>query len=138
VLGGVTIAFPRGLDGHSDADVVCHVLCDASLGAVGAGDIGRRFPGTPEWRGARSLELLRLVWDELAADGWRLANADCIVIAQAPPVAPHAAQMRALVAGAMRSTADRVSVRGTSTDGLGFTGSGDGIAAQAVVLVERV
>jgi 2-C-methyl-D-erythritol 2,4-cyclodiphosphate synthase len=137
VLGGVEFDSDRGLDGHSDADVVCHVLCDASLGAAGAGDIGRLFPGTDEWRDASSLELLGIVWERLAGDGWELVNADCMVIAQAPPIAPHANEMAARVASAMRAGPDRVSVRGTSTDGLGFTGRGEGIAAQAVVLISR-
>ena len=135
VLGGVTIPFDRGLDGHSDADIVCHVLCDAALGAAGLGDIGRMFPGTPFWKGASSLDLLGRAWRLVADSGWRLGNADCMVIAQAPPIAPHVEEMRALVAEALGSTADRVSIRGTSTDGLGFTGRGEGIAAQAVASV---
>jgi 2-C-methyl-D-erythritol 2,4-cyclodiphosphate synthase len=137
VLGGVEFPGEVGLDGHSDADVVCHALCDASLGAAGAGDIGRLFPGTDEWRDARSLDLLRIAWERLSANGWALVNADCIVVAQSPRIAPQAAAMAGLVAGAMGTTADRVSIRGTSTDGLGFTGRGEGIAAQAVVLISR-
>jgi 2-C-methyl-D-erythritol 2,4-cyclodiphosphate synthase len=137
VLGGVEFASDAGLAGHSDADVVCHVLCDASLGAAGAGDIGRTFPGTPEWRDASSLELLRIAWDELAGSGWELVNADCMVVAEAPRIADRAGDMRVLLATAMRSVPERVSVRGTSTDGLGFTGRGEGIAAQAVVLISR-
>jgi 2-C-methyl-D-erythritol 2,4-cyclodiphosphate synthase len=137
LLGGVEFESEVGLAGHSDADVVCHVLCDASLGAAGAGDIGRLFPGTEEWRDAASIALLRIAWDRLAADGWELVNADCMVIAQAPRIAPRADAMAGLLAAAMRSVPDRVSVRGTSTDGLGFTGRGEGIAAQAVVLISR-
>lgn len=138
VLGGVAIPSERGLEGHSDADVVCHVLTDASLGAVGLGDIGRMFPGTAEWKDARSLDLLRIAWERLAADGWRLVNADCMVVLQAPRIAPHVDAMRERVAAAMGAEPGQVSIRGTSTDGLGFTGRGEGAAAQAVVLVERV
>jgi 2-C-methyl-D-erythritol 2,4-cyclodiphosphate synthase len=137
VLGGVTVPHPFGLEGHSDADLVCHVLLDASLGAAAAGDIGRRFPNTAEWRDARSIDLLRLAWDELAQGGWRLVNADCVLVGQAPRIAPHVDAMAAALAPAMRATADRVSVRGTTTDGLGFVGRGEGLAAQAVVLLER-
>lgn len=137
VLGGVTVPSPVGLEGHSDADIVCHALCDASLGAAAVGDIGRRFPGTDEWRDAASLELLRIAFGELAAAGWRLVNADCVVVLQAPRIAPYVDEMRDNVAAAMGATADRVSIRGTGTDGLGFTGRGEGAAAQAVVLLER-
>ena len=137
VLGGVAIAHPYGLDGHSDADLVCHALLDASLGATGQGDIGRRFPSTPAWRDARSLDLLTTAWSELADGGWRLVNADCVLVGQEPRIAPYVAAMAARLAAAMRSAPDRVSVRGTTTDGLGFVGRGEGLAAQAVVLVER-
>jgi 2-C-methyl-D-erythritol 2,4-cyclodiphosphate synthase len=138
VLGGVTVPSPRGLDGHSDADIVCHALCDASLGAAALGDIGRMFPGTEEWRDAASLDLLRLAYERIAATGWRLVNADCMVILQAPRIAPHVDEMRRLVAGAMAASIEQVTIRGTTTDGLGFTGRGEGAAAQAVVLLERV
>ncbi len=137
VLGGVTVPSPLGLDGHSDADIVCHVLCDAALGAAGAGDIGRLFPGTDEWRDARSLDLLAQAFARLTGDGFRLVNADCMVILQEPKIAPYVDEMRLRVAAAMESTADRVSIRGTTTDGLGFPGRGEGAAAQAVVLLER-
>ena len=137
VLGGVTIAHDRGLEGHSDADVVCHVLTDALLGAAGIGDIGRMFPGTEEWQDAASLDLLRRACERIAEDGWRLVNADCMVVTMQPRIAPHVDQMRTNCAGALQSTADRVSIRATGTDGLGFTGRGEGIAAQAVVLLER-
>ena len=137
VLGGVTIPHDRGLEGHSDADVVCHVLTDALLGATGMGDIGRMFPGTDEWKDAASIELLRLACARVAAGGWRLVNADCMVVAMQPRIAPHVDAMRAACAEALQSTPDRVSIRATGTDGLGFAGRGEGIAAQAVVLVER-
>lgn len=137
VLGGVTIEHTHGLEGHSDADVVCHVLTDALLGATGLGDIGRMFPSNDEWEGAASIDLLRLASERIAAEGWSLVNADCMVVAMQPRIAPHVDAMRTACAAAMGSTADRVSVRATGSDGLGFTGRGEGIAAQAVVLVER-
>jgi len=138
VLGGVTIPSERGLEGHSDADVVCHALCDAVLGAAALGDIGRRFPGTDEWRDAASLELLRLAWQDAAAAGYALVNADCVVVLQAPRIAPYVDAMRANVAQALATEPARVSIRGTGTDGLGFTGRGEGAAAQAVVLLAGV
>ncbi len=137
VLGGVTIPHDRGLEGHSDADVVCHVLTDALLGATGSGDIGRMFPSDAQWKDAASIDLLRLACERIAADGWRLVNADCMVVTMQPRIAPHVDAMRANCAAALQSTADRVSIRATGTDGLGFTGRGEGIAAQAVVLLER-
>jgi 2-C-methyl-D-erythritol 2,4-cyclodiphosphate synthase len=137
VLGGVAIEHELGLEGHSDADVVCHVLTDALLGAAGLGDIGRMFPNTPEWEGAASVDLLRRAAEAIAEQGWRLVNADCMVVCMAPKLAPHVAAMRTACAEAMGSTPDRVSIRATGTDGLGFTGRGEGIAAQAVVLIER-
>jgi 2-C-methyl-D-erythritol 2,4-cyclodiphosphate synthase len=137
VLGGVEIASPVGLEGHSDADIVCHALCDAVFGATALGDIGRHFPNSDEWRDAVSLDLLARACTIAAGEGWRLVNADCVVVLQAPKIAPHVDEMRARVAAAMRSTADRVSIRGTTTDGLGFVGRGEGAMAQAVVLLER-
>ena len=137
VLGGVVVPAEAGLDGHSDADIVCHVLCDAVLGATALGDIGRLFPNTDEWRDAASLDLLARACTLAAGEGWRLVNADCMVVLQAPRIAPYVDEMRARVAVAMRATSDRVSIRGTTTDGLGFAGRGEGAAAQAVVLVER-
>ena len=137
VLGGVTIPSDRGLEGHSDADIVCHAILDACLGAAGLGDIGRLFPGTAEWQGAASLELLRLAWARVAAAGWTLENVDCVVILARPHVALHVDEMRANVAAAVAATVDRVSIRGTSTDGLGFVGREEGAAAQAVVLLAR-
>lgn len=137
VLGGVTIPSEIGLAGHSDADIVCHAICDACLGAAGLGDIGRLFPGTPEWKDAVSLELLRLAWEGVAAAGWALVNVDCVVILARPHVAPHVDQMRVNVARALGATVDQVSIRGTSTDGLGYVGREEGAAAQAVVLLTR-
>jgi 2-C-methyl-D-erythritol 2,4-cyclodiphosphate synthase len=137
VLGGVVVESAQGLDGHSDADIVCHVILDASLGAAGAGDIGRMFPAIPEFRGAASIELLRVGWAGLATAGWRLVNADCMLILQAPRIAELTGEMRAHVAAAIGTEASRVSIRATSTDRLGFVGRGEGVAAQAVVLLER-
>jgi 2-C-methyl-D-erythritol 2,4-cyclodiphosphate synthase len=137
VLGGVVVPSAAGLEGHSDADIVCHVLCDAALGAAALGDIGRLFPGTLECRDASSIDLLARAFAQVAAAGFALVNADCMVVLQEPKIAPYVDEMRDRVAVAMRTTADRVSIRGTTTDGLGFPGRGEGAAAQAVVLLER-
>lgn len=138
VLGGVEIPHSHGLDGHSDADIVCHALCDALLGAACMDDIGTLFPSEGEqWRGARSLDLLAEAWRRIAEAGWSLVNVDAFVVLQAPRLAPHRADMRARVAAALSCDADRVSVRATGTDGLGFTGRGEGAACQAVALLQR-
>jgi 2-C-methyl-D-erythritol 2,4-cyclodiphosphate synthase len=137
VLGGVVLPSDRGLEGHSDADIVCHALVDATLGALALGDIGRWFPNTDEWRDAASLELLRRTYDRVRELGWSLGNADCMVVLARPRIAPHADAMRARLAAAMGSQPARVSVRGTTGDGLGFAGKGEGAAAHAVVLLER-
>jgi 2-C-methyl-D-erythritol 2,4-cyclodiphosphate synthase len=137
VLGGVEIPHTHGLEGHSDADVVCHALCDALLGAAGMDDdIGTLFPSEDErWRGARSLDLLAEVWRRIAAEGWSLVNVDACVVLQAPKLAPHRAAMCTHLAGALGCGSERVSVRATGTDGLGFTGRGEGAACQAVALI---
>ena len=136
VLGGVEIAHSHGLEGHSDADIVCHALCDALLGAACMDDIGTLFPSEDErWRGARSLDLLAEAWSQVAAAGWSLVNVDAFVVLQAPKLAPYRPAMRACVAGALACELDRVSVRATGTDGLGFTGRGEGAACQAVALI---
>jgi 2-C-methyl-D-erythritol 2,4-cyclodiphosphate synthase len=138
VLGGVEIPHSHGLDGHSDADIVCHALCDALLGAACMDDIGTLFPSADEqWRGARSLDLLAEAWRRIADAGWRLVNVDAVVVLPAPRLAPHRAAMRACVAGALACDVGRVSLRATGTDGLGFTGRGEGAACQAVALLER-
>ena len=138
VLGGVTIRHDRGLEGHSDADIVCHALIDALLGASALGDIGDLFPpGDPRYAGASSLELLALAWQQIAAAGFSLVNCDAVVVAGAPRIGPHRAAMCERIAGALGCDVDRVSVRATGTDGLGFTGRAEGIACQAVALVER-
>jgi 2-C-methyl-D-erythritol 2,4-cyclodiphosphate synthase len=136
VLGGVEIPHSHGLEGHSDADIVCHALCDALLGAACMDDIGTLFPSSDErFRDARSVELLAEAWRRIAAAGWSLVNVDAFVVLQAPKLAPHRPAMRARVAEALLCEVGRVSVRATGTDGLGFTGRGEGAACQAVALL---
>jgi len=138
VLGGVAIDHPKGLAGHSDGDVIAHALTDALLGAAGLADIGALFPSTDErWRGADSLELLRDAYAQVLAAGYALVNADCVLIGQEPTIAPHREAMRRRLAGALGVEAELVNVRATTTDRLGFTGRGDGLAAEAVALLER-
>jgi 2-C-methyl-D-erythritol 2,4-cyclodiphosphate synthase len=138
VLGGVEIESPRGLAGHSDGDVIAHALIDALLGAAGLGDIGSLFPpGDPEWEGASSLDLLRRAAAQVREAGWELVNADCILIGEEPRIAPLREQMRERLAEAVGADPDRINVRATTTDKLGFTGRGQGLAAQAVALLER-
>ena len=137
VLGGVRIEHDRGVVAHSDGDVVIHALCDAVLGALALGDIGRHFPPSDaQWKGADSRVFLRRVAAMAAERGWRLANADVTVVCERPKVAPHAEAMRANLAADLRVTVDRISVKATTSEKLGFTGRGEGIAAQAVVLLE--
>jgi len=138
VLGGVVIDHPSGLAGHSDGDVIAHALTDALLGAAGLGDIGSLFPpGDERWRGADSLDLLRDAYAQVTDSGYRLVNADCILIGEEPRIAPHREEMRARLAAALHVEADRVNVRATTTDRIGFTGRGEGLAAEAVALLER-
>ena len=137
-LGGVNIPYEKGLLGHSDADAALHALSDALLGAAAMGDIGKLFPDNdPAYEGADSIELLRKVTAVLAEHGYRVGNVDCTVIAQRPKLAPHIPQMRQILAGAMGLEASRVSVKATTEEGLGFSGQGLGIAAQAVALIEE-
>jgi 2-C-methyl-D-erythritol 2,4-cyclodiphosphate synthase len=137
VLGGVAIESPRGLAGHSDGDVIAHALIDALLGGAGLGDIGSLFPpGEPEWEGASSLDLLRRAAAQVHEAGWELVNADCVLIGEEPRIAPLREQMRECLAEAVGVDAERINVRATTTDKLGFTGRGQGLAAQAVVLVK--
>jgi 2-C-methyl-D-erythritol 2,4-cyclodiphosphate synthase len=136
LLGGVKFDYPRGLAGHSDGDVVAHALIDAVLGAAGLGDIGSLFPpGEPEWEGASSVGLLARASDQIREAGWELVSADCILIGEEPRIAPFRDEMRARLAEAIGVEPGRVNVRATTTDGLGFTGRGEGLAAQAVALV---
>jgi 2-C-methyl-D-erythritol 2,4-cyclodiphosphate synthase len=138
VLGGVAIPHDRGLEGHSDGDCVIHAVCDALLGAAAAGDMGRHFPGSdPRWKGAASREFLREVSRILRERGYRVANVDVTVIAQAPALAPHLDDMRARLAASLDLEPDAVSVKAKSTDHLGALGRGEGIAAQATALLRR-
>lgn len=138
VLGGVRIEHPRGLAGHSDGDVLAHALTDALLGAAGLEDIGALFPsGDPALAGADSLQLLAQAWERIKADGWQLANADVVLIGEEPRLAPHREEMRRRLAKALGAAAELVAVRATTTDGLGFAGRGEGLAAQAVALLVR-
>ena len=138
VLGGVRIDHPRGLAGHSDGDVLAHALTDALLGAAGLEDIGALFPsGDPALAGADSLALLAQAWEVVRMDGWRLANADVVLIGEEPRLAPYRDEMRQRLAAALDVEPDLVAVRATTTDGLGFTGRGEGLAAQAVALLFR-
>lgn len=137
VLGGVRIDHPLGLSGHSDADVACHAAMDALLGAAALGDIGGLFPDSdPAYAGADSLRLLAEVGRRLGAAGWRLVNLDVTVVCEAPRLAPHVLQMRSRMAGALAAKVDQLSVKATTTEGMGFTGRGEGIAAHAVCLIE--
>jgi 2-C-methyl-D-erythritol 2,4-cyclodiphosphate synthase len=135
VLGGVEIDHPRGLAGHSDGDVLAHALTDALLGAAGFGDIGGLFPpGDPKWRGASSLDLLRRAYEDVRIAGWELVNADVVLIGEAPRIAGRRAEMEERLSAVVGGP---VSVRATTTDGLGFTGRGEGLAAQAVALLRQ-
>jgi 2-C-methyl-D-erythritol 2,4-cyclodiphosphate synthase len=136
ILGGVAIAFERGLLGHSDADVLLHALTDALLGAAGLGDIGRLFPNTdPRYADADSRVLLRAAFAQVRAAGWEAGNVDATIICQEPKILPYAAQMAANIAADLGIEAASVNIKGKTTEGLGFTGRGEGIAAQAVVLL---
>jgi 2-C-methyl-D-erythritol 2,4-cyclodiphosphate synthase len=136
VLGGVAIDHPRGLVGHSDGDVIAHALTDALLGAAGLADIGALFPSDDErYRGADSLVLLAIAYEQVVAAGLELVNADCVLIGQEPRIASHRLAMRARLADALGVPAGIVNVRATTTDHLGFAGRGEGLAAQAVALL---
>jgi len=138
ILGGVAIPFPRGLVGHSDADVLLHAITDAVLGAAGQGDIGRLFPDTdPHYAGADSRVLLRTAFARAKAAGWQVVNIDATIICQQPKIAPHAAHMAANIAADLGIAADAVNIKGKTTEKLGFTGRGEGIAAQAAALLVR-
>ena len=138
VLGGVAIEHPRGLAGHSDGDVLAHALTDALLGAAGLEDIGALFPSTdPQLAGADSLDLLTEAWKRIQDRGWKLANADVVLIGEEPRLAPHRDQMRGRLAEALGVDPELVAVRATTTDGLGFAGRREGLAAQAVALLVR-
>lgn len=134
IIGGVTIPYEKGLLGHSDADVLLHAVSDAILGALGLGDIGRHFPDTdPAFKDADSVKLLERVWEMAVEKGYRLGNLDATIIAQKPKMAPYIPQMAEIIARAVGSDPQRVNVKATTTEQLGFTGRGEGIAAQCIV-----
>lgn len=136
MIGGVKLPFTHGFVAHSDGDVLLHALCDALLGACALGDIGRHFPDTDEaWKGADSRDLLRRVWALVQDAGWDVANLDATIMAQAPKIAPHIEAMREIIAGDLALSLSQVNVKATTTERLGFTGRGEGIAAEAVVLL---
>ena len=138
IIGGVDIPHERGLAGHSDADVLLHAICDALLGAAGLGDIGRHFPDTDAaFAGIDSRILLRQVAEQLKTRGWRIGNVDATLIAQAPKMAPYIARMTAHIADDLGVAIEYVNVKATTTEKLGFTGRGEGIAAEAVCLIVR-
>ena len=138
ILGGVKIPFQLGLLGHSDADVLLHAVSDALLGAAGLGDIGRHFPDTdPQYKGADSLELLKTVGQKVTAAGYRISNIDVTLIAQKPKVKDHISAMQENIAGALGVEVSRVNVKATTEEGLGFTGTLEGISCHAVCLLEE-
>ena len=138
ILGGVEIAHTHGLLGHSDADVLTHAVMDAVVGALGLGDIGKHFPDTdPAYKGADSLKLAEHICSIMKKNGYRIGNIDATVIAQAPKLAPHIARMRENLARVFATTADRVNVKATTEEKLGFTGAKEGIAAHAVCVIYK-
>lgn len=139
IIGGVTIPYERGLAGHSDADVLLHAVCDALIGAAGLGDIGRHFPDTdPRYRGIDSRKLLRAVTGLLAANRYAVVNVDATIIAQAPKMAPHIPAMCANIAADLGVAQDCVNIKAKTAERLGFAGRGEGIVAEAVVLIEAL
>ena len=137
ILGGISIPYEFGLLGHSDADVLTHAACDALLGAAGLGDLGQHFPDSrPEYKGICSLELLKASYDMIRAEGFEFINMDAVVIAQAPTLSPFRTAMQASIAAVMDCEARQINIKATTTEGLGFTGEGKGIAAQCIVLIE--
>lgn len=138
IIGGIEIPYEKGLMGHSDADVLLHTVADACLGAIGEGDIGRHFPDTdPEFKDADSAKLLEVVWNLVKEKGYELVNADCTIIAQKPKMAPYIGQMRERIAQLLETEIENINVKATTTEQLGFTGRGEGIASQVAVLLRR-
>ncbi len=136
IIGGVSVPYEQGLIAHSDGDVALHALCDALLGAIAEGDIGRHFPDTDDkWKGADSRALLRDVYRRVKEKGYKLGNADITIIAQVPKMSPHIQAMCTAIAEDLETTVDRVNVKATTTERLGFTGRKEGIACEAVVLL---
>ncbi|WP_449538456.1 2-C-methyl-D-erythritol 2,4-cyclodiphosphate synthase [Ferdinandcohnia sp. Marseille-Q9671] len=138
IIGGITIPYEKGLLGHSDADVLLHTVSDACLGAIGEGDIGRHFPDTDQaFKDADSAELQKYVWQLVKQKGYKLGNIDCTIIAQKPKMAPYIEQIRGRIAELLEADPSQVNVKATTTEKLGFTGRGEGIAAQATVLLQK-
>lgn len=138
IIGGITIPHDKGLLGHSDADVLLHTIADACLGAIAAGDIGKHFPDTdPSFKDADSAKLLTHVWELVKNQGYELGNIDCTIIAQKPKMRPYIDQMRERIAELLEASIDQVNVKATTTEQLGFTGRGEGIASQATVLITK-
>ena len=138
IIGGVNVPYAKGLDGHSDADVLLHAICDALLGAAALGDIGQHFPPTDvRFKGIDSRQLLRHVVALLHDRGYKVVNIDSTVICELPKLSPHTAQMRALIAADCQVSLDAINVKATTTEKLGFTGRGEGIAAEAVCLIAQ-
>lgn len=138
ILGGIEIPHHKGLEGHSDADVLLHTIADACLGAVAEGDIGKHFPDTdPAFKGADSARLLTHVWDLVKKHGYHLGNVDCTIMAQSPKMAPHILRMRERIAELLEADLSQVNVKATTTEKLGFTGREEGIAAQAAILLVK-
>jgi 2-C-methyl-D-erythritol 2,4-cyclodiphosphate synthase len=138
VIGGIDIPFEKGLDGHSDADVLLHAICDALLGAAALGDIGKHFPPTDmRYQGINSRELLRHVVELLKAKGYGVSNIDSTVICELPKLSPHTEQMRRNIAEDCAVEIDAINVKATTTEKLGFTGRGEGIAAEAVCMIQK-
>ncbi len=139
ILGGVKIPYPKGLLGHSDADVLTHAICDALLGAMGLGDIGQHFPDTdPAYRGISSLKLLTKVVVCMQRQNAMLGNLDAVIIAQQPKLSPYIEAMRATLARVLETSPENVNIKATTTEGLGFIGTGEGIAAQAIVQIVSI
>ncbi|OLS35014.1 2-C-methyl-D-erythritol 2,4-cyclodiphosphate synthase [Bacillus sp. MRMR6] len=139
IIGGIKIPYEKGLLGHSDADVLLHTISDACLGAIGEGDIGKHFPDTdPNFKDADSARLMEHVWGLVKEKGFELVNADCTIIAQKPKMLPYIGQMRERIAGLLEASSEQINVKATTTERLGFTGRGEGIAAQVVVLLKKV
>jgi 2-C-methyl-D-erythritol 2,4-cyclodiphosphate synthase len=138
-LGGVHIPHDRGLAGHSDGDAAIHALIDALLGAAGRGDIGEWFPSSDQqWRGAKSTNLLQHIWSALRTDGWQLENADITIVAAEPRLAPHRTAMRAAIAAALACPVDAISIKATTTDGVGAFGRAEGVLVMASVLLSKL
>lgn len=138
IIGGVDIPYKRGLDGHSDADVLVHAIMDALVGAMRAGDIGKLFPDTdPAYEGADSIKLLERVGNLVREQGWNIVDIDSVLMIQEPKMSPHREQMRRNIAAALRIPVDNIGVKATTTEWLGYEGRGEGVSAQAVALLER-